>query len=210
MNDTCRIPERPPSRAQLLTREKGTIHDWLTAIISIETRFPQAGGEVGGRDGAPGYAGVSYARSWSRRQSVRGRASRHRARRPDGGFLQSAEGEFPKAAIITEPAGPSSFVKKHIGPPKYEDNSLQCGPVMSKPLFDWIATTLAGNLVQKNGFIVNTSYDLKEQSRLQFNKALITEIAFPACDAALLREPAYLAVRLAPEFTRPTAGSGAV
>jgi hypothetical protein len=45
---------------------------------------------------------------------------------------------------------------------------------------------------------------------LQFNNATITEIAFPACDAASTREPTYLTVKLAPEFTRPTAGSGAV
>lgn len=72
-------------------------------------------------------------------------------------FLQSAEGGFPKAAVITEPAGPSPFVKKHIGPPKYEEITLQCDPVMSKPLFDWVAATLAGTLVRQNGFIVKAS-----------------------------------------------------
>jgi hypothetical protein len=35
-------------------------------------------------------------------------------------FLKSAEGGFPKAEVILEPAGPNLPVKKHIGPPRYQ------------------------------------------------------------------------------------------
>src|SRR5512147_1620418 len=49
-------------------------------------------------------------------------------------FLKSVEGGFPKADVILESAGPSPFVKKHIGQPKYQDIAIQCDPVMPKPL----------------------------------------------------------------------------
>jgi hypothetical protein len=124
-------------------------------------------------------------------------------------FLQETDGGFPKAEVIAEPIGPSPFVKKHIGPPKYQDITIRCNPVMPKPLFDWVAATLAQNYIRKNGAIVTGTFDYKEQSRLQFNNALISEVSFPACDGAS-KEAAYMTVKFSPEFTKPLKGSGAV
>jgi hypothetical protein len=124
-------------------------------------------------------------------------------------FLKAAEGGFPKSDVIAEPIGPSPFVKKHIGPPKYQDIVIQCNPVMPKLLFDWIVATLAHNYIRKNGTIVTGTFDYKEQSRLQFNNALISEVSFPACDGAS-KETAYMTVKFSPEFTKPLKGSGAV
>ena len=130
----------------------------------------------------------------------------------DGQFidsLKSAEGGFPKAEVILEPTGPNQFVKKRIGQPKYQDIAIQCNPAMPKPLFDWIAATLAMTYVRKNGAIITADYNRVEQSRLQFNNALITEFGIPTCDAAS-KEPAYLTVKFAPEVTTPLAGKGSV
>jgi hypothetical protein len=49
-------------------------------------------------------------------------------------FLKSSEGGFPRADVVSEPSGPNQFVKKHIGPPKYQDIAIQCDPAMPKPL----------------------------------------------------------------------------
>jgi hypothetical protein len=123
--------------------------------------------------------------------------------------LKSAEGGFPKAPVIEEPLPNAAFLKKHIGPPRFQDIVIQCNPVMPRPLFDWIAASLNMASLRKNGAIITTNIDRKELSRLQFNNALITEIGFPASDGSS-KEPAYLTVKFAPEFTTPLAGSGSL
>jgi hypothetical protein len=124
-------------------------------------------------------------------------------------FLKSAEGGFPKAEVIQEKVGQNLLVKKRIGPPKYQDISIQCSPAMPKPLFDWIAATLNMSSVRKTGAIITADFNGKEQSRLQFNNALITEFGIPACDGSS-KEPGYLTVKFSPEFTSPLAGKGSV
>lgn len=124
-------------------------------------------------------------------------------------FLKSAEGGFPKAQVIQEKAGQNLLVKKRIGPPKYQDISIQCSPAIPKPLFDWIAATLNMSSVRKTGAIITTDFNGMEQSRLQFSHAMITELGIPACDGSS-KEPGYLTVKFAPEFTAPLAGKGSV
>ena len=119
--------------------------------------------------------------------------------------VRSAEGGFPKADVIAEPTAP--FVKKHIGPPKFEEIAVECDPVMPKSLFDWVNSTLNMTPLRKSGAIVTADFNRKEQSRLQFNNAVISEIAFPVLDAGS-RETGFLTVKFAPEFTTPLAGKG--
>lgn len=124
-------------------------------------------------------------------------------------FLRSAEGGFPKAEVFHEPANPNSVVKKHIGPPKYQDIAIHFDPLMPKPLFDWIAATLTMSYVRKNGAILTADINRAEQSRIQFTNALITEFGIPACDA-FSKEIAYLYMKFSPEFTTPLAGKKSV
>ena len=49
------------------------------------------------------------------------------------GFLAAADGGDISADVISEPSGPSGFVKKHIGQPKYEDFELQAGFDLASP-----------------------------------------------------------------------------
>ena len=122
-------------------------------------------------------------------------------------FLKSAEGGFPKADVIQEPMGPNYIVKKHVGQPKYQDIAIQSDLAMPKPLFDWIAAALAMTYARKNGAIITADFNRVEQSRLQFNNALITEFTIPACDGSA-KDPGYLTVKFAPEVTTPLAGKG--
>jgi hypothetical protein len=120
--------------------------------------------------------------------------------------LRSSEGGFPKADVISEPTTP--VAKKHIGPLRFENITIDCDPIMPKPLFDWVNSALNMTPARKNGAIITADFNRKEQSRLQFNNALITEISFPACDASS-KERDYLTIKLAPELTTPLAGKGA-
>ena len=120
--------------------------------------------------------------------------------------LRSAEGGFPKADVISEPTAP--VAKKHIGSLRFENITIACDPIMPKPLFDWVNSALNMTPARKNGAIITADSNRKEQSRLQFNNALITEIGFPACDGSS-KELDYLTIQFAPELTTPLAGKGA-
>ncbi len=125
------------------------------------------------------------------------------------GFVKSVEGGGIYAEVVNEAAGANFFIKKHIGQVKYDDITLQIGMSMSKNVYDWIAASWAMNYQRKNGSIIACDYKLDAQSQREFFNALITETAIPACDGAS-KEPAYITVKLAPEYTRTSKAAGKV
>jgi hypothetical protein len=124
------------------------------------------------------------------------------------GFLKSFEGGFPKGDVISVASNPTPFMKKHLASIKYSDIALVCDPLASRPLMDWMAAMLIGNPIRKDGAIITANFDLKEQTRLQFFRATMSEITFPACDAAS-KEAGAMTIKLTPESTKPLGGSGA-
>jgi phage tail-like protein len=144
--------------------------------------------------------------------STRGYATGYFALMLDGvecGFIKSIEGGTATAEVIAEAAGPSAFVKKHLGPPKYEDIVIQGGFAMGKPVYDWIKAFLETKRQRKNGSIITSDATGKARSQQDFFNALITEITFPAIDAES-RDEAYLTLKFAPEYTRSVKASGNV
>lgn len=123
------------------------------------------------------------------------------------GFVKSVEGGDVVAEVIEEAVGPSYFVKKHIGQPKYEDFAVQIGFGMAQTVYDWIAASWSANYQRMDGSIVAADYTLKAQSERQFFNALLTETTVPALDASS-KEPAYLTVKFAPEHAKTVKGKG--
>ena len=123
------------------------------------------------------------------------------------GFLKSVDGGAAVAEVIKEASGASYFEKKHIGNVKYEDITCQLGFSMSKGLYNWIQASWAMNYQRKNGEIVACDYKLDAKSSRQFFNALLTETTIPACDGAS-KEPAYMTIKFAPEYTRVVKASG--
>jgi len=123
-------------------------------------------------------------------------------------FLNSVDGGAPVAEVVSE-AGPTSFIKKHLGPIKYEPFVLKLGLAMSKQLSDWISASWNGNYARKNGAVVVSDFNLTAVSQREFFNALVTETTIPALDGSA-KEPASLTLTLAPEFTRTTKASGKV
>jgi phage tail-like protein len=123
------------------------------------------------------------------------------------GFLKSVDGGAVTAEVITQASGPTYFPKKTIGTPKYEDFNLQLGFSMSKAVYDWIAASWSMNYQRKNGAIIACDYKMDAKSQSEFFNALITETGIPACDGSS-KEPAYLTLKFAPEYTRVTKASG--
>jgi len=117
------------------------------------------------------------------------------------GFLSAFEGGNITADVITEPMGPDLIQRKHLAGLKVEPITVECGLDMAKPLYDWISAMLNGQTVRKNGAIIAMDFNYKEMSRRTFANALITEIEFPALDAAS-KETAWITITLTPESLR--------
>jgi hypothetical protein len=118
------------------------------------------------------------------------------------GYVKSVDGGAISAEVINEPAGPSYFTKKHIGQPKYEDVAFQFGFSMTPDIYNWISDAWSMNFTRKNCLLTSLDYSLNAKDAVQFDHCLITETTIPACDGSS-KEPAYLSLKLAPEYTHP-------
>jgi phage tail-like protein len=123
------------------------------------------------------------------------------------GFLKSVDGGGIVGDVVSEASGASYYTKKHIGNVKYEDININIGFSMTKAIYDWIAASWQMNYQRKNGAIVACDYKLDAKTQREFFNALITETTIPAADGAS-KEPAYLSIKFAPEYTRYSKASG--
>ncbi len=114
------------------------------------------------------------------------------------GFVQSVEGGNIRAEVVTERVGPDIVQRKHLANPKYDDIAIEVGMGMSKSLYQWIEDSFDHRHTRKNGAIVAADFDYGALSVREFQNALITEVGFPALDAAS-KDPAYMTIKLAPE-----------
>jgi hypothetical protein len=94
-------------------------------------------------------------------------------------------------------------VHKHIAGVKYEDISISCGTGMSKGFYEWIKASFDHNYQRKGGAIIAADYNYKEHSRLTWHNGLISEIGFPALDAAS-KDACKMSIKVGPEYTRQT------
>jgi phage tail-like protein len=140
----------------------------------------------------------------------RGYIAGHYALEVDGimaGWVQSVEGGQATADVVNEKVGPDHIVHKHISNVKYEDISLNCGTGMSRGLYEWIKASFDHNYQRKNGAIIAADFNFKELSRMTWYHGLISEIGFPALDAAS-KDAAKMNIKLTPETTRTTTSQG--
>ncbi len=123
------------------------------------------------------------------------------------GYVKGVDGGEIYSEVIQEKTGTGAVTKKHIGTPKYGDILLEVGPGHDPRLYEWITASWAQTIMRKNGAISTQSYDGREISRQEFFQALISETVIPTCDASS-KEPAYMILRLTPEYTRAAKASG--
>ena len=125
------------------------------------------------------------------------------------GIVKSPAGGGATAEVISEPAGPSFFSKKHIAAPKYDDMTTQVGLSLNKALYDWITACWKGNFLSKNGSILACDSNFNILSQRDFFNALLTEVTIPAMDASS-KDAAYMTLKFSPEYTRYKKSSGKV
>jgi hypothetical protein len=125
------------------------------------------------------------------------------------GWVQDASGGHATSDVISEKIGPDHVIHKHIAGVKYEDITIHCGTGMSKGFYEWIKAAFDHKQTRQDGAIITADYDYKERNRKEFKHALITEIGFPALDAAS-KDAAKMTVKFAPEYTRVKMGEKAL
>src|SRR5262249_54295271 len=123
------------------------------------------------------------------------------------GWVQSVEGGYAYSEVVDEKIGFDHVVHKHIAGVKYEDITISCGTGMTKAFYDWVKATFGHKYNRKDGAIVTADFNHNEISRMTFYHALISEIGFPALDASS-KDAAKMTIKISPEYTRMTHGSG--
>src|SRR5262245_3107276 len=123
------------------------------------------------------------------------------------GYVKSVDGGAIAADVIREAVGPTAYVKKHVGPPRYEPFTIENVLSMARSVYDWIQATLKMNYQRKNGSIVAYDYKLEARSEREFFNATITELTIPAMDGAS-KDPCYMTLKFAPEVTRTKKATG--
>jgi len=117
------------------------------------------------------------------------------------GFLSFADGGNAFSDVVNEKLGQDNVVRKHIGGVKYEDITITATTGMSKAFYDWISSSLTSKASKMSGAIDATDFNFKIRSEMSFFNALITEVGFPALDAAS-KDAAKMTIKFAPESTR--------
>src|SRR5262245_43143107 len=105
---------------------------------------------------------------------------------PTGGPAVSQAGPLPPSAhyVLVVDKTPCGQVRSLTGgPAATKPLAFQVDVPLHKSLTDWIATTFAGKHGRSDGSIMALDSSFIERSRLEFNGALLTEVALPALDA---------------------------
>ena len=123
------------------------------------------------------------------------------------GWLQSVEGGQAAGDAIAGRLGQYPVETKHIAGVKYEDITLTCGTGMSPHFYEWITATTNSQYLRKSGQIVTCDENFKPMSALDFSNAIMTEVGFPALDAAS-KDAAKMTIKMRPEWTRINARPG--
>jgi hypothetical protein len=90
---------------------------------------------------------------------------------------------------------------------KVEPIDVECETGMSRAFYDWLKGSFGTGGARKDGAIVSTDYDYHELYRLNFSHANLTDVTFPALDAAS-KDAAFLSFKVNPEQLRRTAAAG--
>jgi hypothetical protein len=123
------------------------------------------------------------------------------------GILNKIGGGNLEAEVVKLPQSDNYYARRHLGNPKFDDITIQCGLAMGEPFKDWVKNSLDRKHSYKNGEIIAATYDLKATHSREFHDALITEVGFPAADAGA-KEVAYLSVKFTPERMKFMKGNG--
>ncbi|MEO8539168.1 MAG: phage tail protein [bacterium] len=123
------------------------------------------------------------------------------------GVLAAYQGGNVVADVIEFTSGDALIPRKSLGELHYEEIVVMTGLGMDAVLWEWVGRMVSGDPARKNGAIVMADAEFNVIRRMEFNNALLTEIALPTLDAAS-KEAAQMTIKFRPESTRLTPGTG--
>lgn len=126
---------------------------------------------------------------------------------PVKSWLKSVDGGVVKGNVVTESVGPDALRFKHISTVEIEPLTIELAMSASSPVFHWIQDSWNRRFSRRNGSVIHANFRMEATLEQEFNNALITETTFPALDAGD-NNPAYLTVKLKPEFLKINKESG--
>jgi hypothetical protein len=116
--------------------------------------------------------------------------------------FRSWEGGEARSEPVSEKATTSGWVKKHGGGLIYRDLALEL-PLVPSPIIEaWIQSFLAANPARKNIVVERLRPNGTFASGRSFLNGLLTEVTFPALDAAASKESGELTLRITPESSQ--------
>jgi hypothetical protein len=116
--------------------------------------------------------------------------------------VAAVEGGGARGDVIVE----SRTNRKHLSGLRFDEVSLKLGLELG-PLADWIESTLGSKYAQKDIVIHQLDASGKEVRSIEIRDSLVTRIGVPKLDVSD-PGPAWLSVKLQPEFVRARSGSG--
>jgi hypothetical protein len=116
------------------------------------------------------------------------------------GFLSSFSGGGPTADVLPE-GGSIDFLRKRLGPARYEPITIAFGLSMYSDVYAWMAKAWKRAGERRRGTIIAVSATGKPVSALDFEEALIVETTLPELDAGS-KSPAAITLTFAPARTK--------
>jgi len=113
-------------------------------------------------------------------------------------YLKSVDGGGVKGELISEPVGPHNLQIKHLSTIAIEPITFEIGLAEAKSVLKWIKESWDKQYSRRNGMISYADANCRVHYEHWFYNAVITEVSFPAFDAAS-KDSAYLKVKIQPE-----------
>jgi phage tail-like protein len=124
------------------------------------------------------------------------------------GFVSAIDGGQFKATPVKQMVGNTNHVTIYSGKPTYDDITITVGMAMSPSFWDWIKASLDDKPQRRTGALVGYDFNNNERSRRTFDRAVISQVKFPALDASS-KSNATIQVTISPEKLTFKKGDGA-
>jgi hypothetical protein len=112
-----------------------------------------------------------------------------------------------EADVVASGPGPGNAEKKHVATVKWTAGKATVGMGMGQGMYGWIKQSFDKGTEPKNGRLISGDVNYKAQSALDFEGALITEVAVPKLDGSS-KDAAYFDITFEAERVRWSKAQG--
>jgi len=122
-------------------------------------------------------------------------------------YLKSFSGFAYEGEVGVHDHGPDNMQTKQLTTYKFSPAKAKVGLNQSGEMAEWIRASFKKQYIQKSGAFIAGDFDYKETHRMEFQNALMTEIAFCKLDAST-KELGYMDVTFDAEDVTHIKGTG--